>query len=147
VPLHSNGSYSSVACVFVAEGTYLPSRCLAMNVYPDFTIPAFGRHVTIFIAEFSLSVKSCGFLNSWIKTKENVVESGTCVHSLNCYAPTHISHQRIIILAGLSIVRRVQQQMVRRFMQVYLSLCEQVVLLYSVRNVYGVTVNKTLNIQ
>jgi hypothetical protein len=38
-----------VACVFVAAGMCLPSRCLAMNVYSDFTIPAFGRHVTIFI--------------------------------------------------------------------------------------------------
>jgi hypothetical protein len=25
----------------------LPSRCLSMHVYSDFTIPAFGRHVTI----------------------------------------------------------------------------------------------------
>jgi hypothetical protein len=47
-PLHSNGSYSIVVCVFVAAGMCLPSRCLAMNVYSDFTTPAFGRHVTIF---------------------------------------------------------------------------------------------------
>jgi hypothetical protein len=46
-PLHSNGSYSIVACAFVAAGMCLPSRCLAMNVCSDFTIPAFGRHVTI----------------------------------------------------------------------------------------------------
>jgi hypothetical protein len=25
----------------------LPNRCLAMNVYSVFTIPAFGRHVTV----------------------------------------------------------------------------------------------------
>jgi hypothetical protein len=32
-PLHSNGSYSIVACVFVAVRICLPTRCLAMNVY------------------------------------------------------------------------------------------------------------------
>jgi hypothetical protein len=47
-PLHRNWSYSIVACVFVAAGMCLPSCCLAMNIYSDFTIPAFGRHVTIF---------------------------------------------------------------------------------------------------
>jgi hypothetical protein len=41
-PLHSNGSYS-----IIAAGMCLPSHCLAMNVYSDFTIPAFGRRVTI----------------------------------------------------------------------------------------------------
>jgi hypothetical protein len=34
--LHSNGSYSIVACVFIAAGMCLPSRCLAVNVYSDF---------------------------------------------------------------------------------------------------------------
>jgi hypothetical protein len=47
VPLHSYGRYSVVACVFVAAGMCLPSRCLTMNIYSHFTIPAFGRHVTI----------------------------------------------------------------------------------------------------
>jgi hypothetical protein len=37
VPLHSNGSYSIVACVFVAAGMCLPSRCLAVDVFSDFT--------------------------------------------------------------------------------------------------------------
>jgi hypothetical protein len=46
-PLVSNGIYSIVACVIVAAGICLPSRCLAMNVCSDLTIPAFGRHVTI----------------------------------------------------------------------------------------------------
>jgi hypothetical protein len=46
-PLHSNRSYSIVACVFVAAGMCLPSRCLAMNVYSDFTVPSFGCYVTI----------------------------------------------------------------------------------------------------
>jgi hypothetical protein len=46
-PLYGNGSYSVVTCVFVAAEICLPSRCLAMNVYSDFTIPAFVRHITI----------------------------------------------------------------------------------------------------
>jgi hypothetical protein len=46
-PLHSNGSFSIVACVFIVTGMCLPSCCLAMNVYSDFTIPAFGLHVAI----------------------------------------------------------------------------------------------------
>jgi hypothetical protein len=46
-PFHSNGSYSIVACVFVAAGMCLPSRCLAINIYSDFTMPAFEGHVTI----------------------------------------------------------------------------------------------------
>jgi hypothetical protein len=45
-PLHSNGSYYIVAWVFVAAGMCLPSRCLAMNVYSDLNVPAFGRLVT-----------------------------------------------------------------------------------------------------
>jgi hypothetical protein len=47
VPLRSNGSYSIVACVFVATGMWWPSLCLAMNICSDFTISAFGRHVTV----------------------------------------------------------------------------------------------------
>jgi hypothetical protein len=46
--LHSNESYSIVACIFVAAGMCLPSRCLAMNIYSDFIIQAFGRHVTMY---------------------------------------------------------------------------------------------------
>jgi hypothetical protein len=46
-PLHSNGSYAIVACVFVAAGLCLQSRCLAMNIYSDTTISAFWRDVTI----------------------------------------------------------------------------------------------------
>jgi hypothetical protein len=44
-PLHSNGSYSIVACVFIDAGMCLPSHCLAMNVCSTFAIPAVGRHV------------------------------------------------------------------------------------------------------
>jgi hypothetical protein len=32
---------------FISSVTCLPSRCLPMDVSSDFTIPAFGRHVTI----------------------------------------------------------------------------------------------------
>jgi hypothetical protein len=38
---------SIVACVFVVAGVCLPSRCLSIDVYSDFTIPAFGRHDTL----------------------------------------------------------------------------------------------------
>jgi hypothetical protein len=46
-PLHSNGRYSIVACASFDAGICLPSRYLAKNVYSDFAIPAFGRHVTV----------------------------------------------------------------------------------------------------
>jgi hypothetical protein len=45
--LHRSGSYSIVACVFVAAGMCLSNSCLAMDVCSDFTISAFGCHVTI----------------------------------------------------------------------------------------------------
>jgi hypothetical protein len=45
---------SVVACVFVAVGMSLPSRCLAMNVYSDLTIPAFGRNATKYITSLLL---------------------------------------------------------------------------------------------
>jgi hypothetical protein len=48
-PLHNNEDYSIAACVFVAAGMCLPSRCLAMNVYSDFTVPTFKCYVTIFL--------------------------------------------------------------------------------------------------
>jgi hypothetical protein len=38
---------SIVACLFFAAGTCLLRRCLAINVYSDFTIPASGHQVTI----------------------------------------------------------------------------------------------------
>jgi hypothetical protein len=46
-PLLNDGSYLIVACVFVAAGMCLPSSYLTMDVSSDFTIPAFGRHVTV----------------------------------------------------------------------------------------------------
>jgi hypothetical protein len=46
-PLYSNGSYSIVSCVFLATGMSFPSSCLAIDASSDFTIPAFGSHVTI----------------------------------------------------------------------------------------------------
>jgi hypothetical protein len=51
--LHRNGSYLIVACIFFAAGICLPSPCLAMNVYSDFAIPAFGRHLTVWYIELS----------------------------------------------------------------------------------------------
>jgi hypothetical protein len=42
-------SASIAACVFVAAGTCLPSRCLAMDVYSCSIIPAFRRHMTIYM--------------------------------------------------------------------------------------------------
>jgi hypothetical protein len=46
-PLHSNGSYSIFACLFVAAGMCLPSRCLAMSVYSNIILLDFGRHITL----------------------------------------------------------------------------------------------------
>jgi hypothetical protein len=40
-PLHSNGRY------FIAAGMCLPTRCLTMDVFSHFSIPDFGRHVTV----------------------------------------------------------------------------------------------------
>jgi hypothetical protein len=46
-PFPGNGSYSIVACVFVAAGMCLPSSFLAKNVFSDFTISAFGCQITV----------------------------------------------------------------------------------------------------
>jgi hypothetical protein len=54
-----------VACVFVAAGKCLPSRCLAMTVYTYFTIPDFGRHVTL----WNISV---GKLQGFIMLNEQI---------------------------------------------------------------------------
>jgi hypothetical protein len=54
-PLHSNVSYSIEACVFAAVGMWLPSRCLAINLYSDFAIQAFERHVTIFTGFYTVT--------------------------------------------------------------------------------------------
>jgi hypothetical protein len=44
--LHRNGSSSIIACVLISTGYCLPRRCLAINVYSGFAVPAFRRHVT-----------------------------------------------------------------------------------------------------
>jgi hypothetical protein len=49
-PKTSPNNTPIVACVFIAAGTCLPSRCLAMNVSSSSTIPAFRSHVTVFLA-------------------------------------------------------------------------------------------------
>jgi hypothetical protein len=46
-PLRNNENYSIVACVFIIVGMCLLNSCLAMDVSSDFTIPDFGRRVTI----------------------------------------------------------------------------------------------------
>jgi hypothetical protein len=40
---------SIIACVFVAAGMCLASCYVAVNLYSDFAISAFGRHVTLFL--------------------------------------------------------------------------------------------------
>jgi hypothetical protein len=60
-PLHSNGSYSIFACIFVPAGMCLPSRCLGMNIYSDFIIPAFWRHVTIYSRVWGYADENNGF--------------------------------------------------------------------------------------
>jgi hypothetical protein len=43
--LHNNVSYLIVVYVSVAAEMCLPSRCLTMKIYSDFSIPDFGLHV------------------------------------------------------------------------------------------------------
>jgi hypothetical protein len=40
---------TAMSLCFVSAGTCLPCRCPAMNVFSDFTVPAFGRHVTMYL--------------------------------------------------------------------------------------------------
>jgi hypothetical protein len=58
-PLHGNGRYSIVACVFVAAGNVF-TESLPSN---DCTIPALGRHVT-----------TCIYYNPRFRFKENFLE-------------------------------------------------------------------------
>jgi hypothetical protein len=51
-PFHSNGSSSIITCVFVAAGMCLPSRCLARNVYSNFTIPALCHNIYVYLHKF-----------------------------------------------------------------------------------------------
>jgi hypothetical protein len=67
VPFHSNGSYSIVACVFVAARMCLPCRCLAINIYSDFDIPAFVRHVTV------LSIQMITIVDHYMCTEVYIV--------------------------------------------------------------------------
>jgi hypothetical protein len=63
-PLHSNGC-SIVACIFVAAEMCLPILCLAMNIYSDFTLPAFEHHVKIYIRKVRNRVKIADRCASW----------------------------------------------------------------------------------
>jgi hypothetical protein len=58
-----SNSNSIAACVFVAAGKCLPSRCLAINVSSGSTIPAFRRHVTIFLKEIKTEILTQLVLN------------------------------------------------------------------------------------
>jgi hypothetical protein len=57
-PLHRNGSFSIVACVFISTGTCLPSRCLAMNVYTGSAIPPFRYNVTKYPCSSRMELRS-----------------------------------------------------------------------------------------
>jgi hypothetical protein len=73
-PLNSNGSYYIVACVFIATGICLPRRCLTMNVYSDFSIPAFERNIkyeTIYVPTIELPILFICFSSSRISIVEN----------------------------------------------------------------------------
>jgi hypothetical protein len=50
--LHRSGIFSIVVFMFVSAGTYLPSCCLAINVYSGSVIPVFRRHVTRHMLEW-----------------------------------------------------------------------------------------------
>jgi hypothetical protein len=67
-PLHRNGS-SVVACVYVAAGMCLPSRCIAVDVCSDSTLLVFRCHVTILSKLFRSSVLKkqwqCVSLKRW----------------------------------------------------------------------------------
>jgi hypothetical protein len=70
--LHRNGSYFTVACVFVAAGIGLPSRCLAMIACSHFTIPAFGRHVTVLFTAHKIAA-DVGVCNVILNEKEQML--------------------------------------------------------------------------
>jgi hypothetical protein len=62
--LYSFGAFINhppiLICVFVAEETCLPSRCLAVSVYSGSILPAFRRHVTIYTYVIKMSKCCCG---------------------------------------------------------------------------------------
>jgi hypothetical protein len=45
--LHRKDCSSTVSCMLISAGIYLPCRCLAMNFYTGSAIPPFRRHATI----------------------------------------------------------------------------------------------------
>jgi hypothetical protein len=67
-PLHSNGSYSIAACVFVDAGICVPSRCLAMCIHVTiffFCIP------TDFVRTFGIEILFAVICTSPLPTYEN----------------------------------------------------------------------------
>jgi hypothetical protein len=70
--------------MFVAAGMCLPSRCLAMNIYSDFTIPAFGRHVTIcFYFSSTYGCRKCAWNRIWLLCNDD-----RAVYAINNDAPS-----------------------------------------------------------
>jgi hypothetical protein len=79
--MHSNGSHSIVACVFVAAGMCLPSLCLAMNVYSDSTISDFGRHVTIpYALHVLIPSPEVDVMQFYSSGSRQEVVAGSCEH-------------------------------------------------------------------
>jgi hypothetical protein len=76
-PLHSNRSYLIVVCIFISAGMCLSSRCLAMDIYSDFTVPAFGPHITIVINNDSNN-KVCNVFISARNTSYGCVKARSC---------------------------------------------------------------------
>jgi hypothetical protein len=103
-PLHSNGSYAIVACVFVAVGMCLPSHCLAVNTYSDFTVPAFGRYVNM-VMNF-LVISSAG--NFCI----SILLSGVKVacYSVSCLLPELSNVFGCSVLGMLSFTRSLNSE-------------------------------------
>jgi hypothetical protein len=102
-PLHSNGGYSIVACVFVAAGMCLPSRYLVMNIYSDFTVPAFGRSVTIYRVSWcgpDLCVSGYGLCWALVNTVMNLQVPFKAVYfiivwAISCFSRGTLLHSHM----------------------------------------------------
>jgi hypothetical protein len=80
-PLHRNGSFSIVLCVFISAGISLPSHCLAMDVYYKPAIPALRRYVTIL--KFRPTVlQFCLVIFSWVWNLGCHTDCGCLKHSV-----------------------------------------------------------------
>jgi hypothetical protein len=97
-PLHSNGSYSIVACLFVAAIMSLQNRCLAMDAYSDLTISVFGRRVTLlFIYLYIISIYSyvC-YVTVYVTSFSDRSSSHVLTQVTDVYAKTyHLEHNEL----------------------------------------------------